>query len=537
LNRQWLRLILVAAMTASVLAALSSAAEGASPTPSSPFDYDIWLYHSGPSKPWLVQFLCEEDHEGSTAYSCGPPGSLTAKVIRSGKTFVSKTEGPLEGSSNYNQTYFEEYVPEPGDVLQLILEGSKRAEFTYEGFPSLDPGLDCHSETVTGGAGPFTEGYLSQNYSTPLSISNGGFTASTAASGYGLGSSPSIVLRNESALSNDENLEVSVENSFEVACPSSSPSIVEPPEPAENHAPTAHKDAGESTGSPASGNVLSNDTDPDGDPLTLTGYTQGALGKVECSPSGDCTYTPGPKYTDHDSFSYTISDGRGGTSSARDFIRAHPLPVEGPIVLKQKLEPCGQFDGFVGTANSTDNHPFVYTWKLGALFGETPLVNDFRLFSDVQTIRCNSADIVNISYGWDPRSLFATDGYDGLEWASVVEYQFRYAGTNKWIACPGKECFRKLKIANTEKKTFGMPGNSAKYSCPSCTIPAPGKAHLVFSASKSQPIKEVRYMLLTGTQGGFSKVNCRVAVLGQNFKNEPSSECNDKNVVGLHTVG
>jgi hypothetical protein len=115
-----------------------------------------------------------------------------------------------------------------------------------------------------------------------------------------------------------------------------------PPKPPENHPPVAHKDAGESTGSPTSGDVLANDTDSDGDPLTLTSYTQGAFGKVECSPSGDCTYTPGPKYTDHDSFSYTISDGRGGTSSARDFIRAHPLASDGPLVLKQSTSyDCG----------------------------------------------------------------------------------------------------------------------------------------------------------------------------------------------------
>jgi hypothetical protein len=61
--------------------------------------------------------------------------------------------------------------------------------------------------------------------------------------------------------------------------------------------------------------VLYNDSDPDGDPLTITGYAQGANGSV--SQNGDSlTYTPNADYFGSDSFSYTISDGNGGTDSA-----------------------------------------------------------------------------------------------------------------------------------------------------------------------------------------------------------------------------
>jgi VCBS repeat-containing protein len=61
--------------------------------------------------------------------------------------------------------------------------------------------------------------------------------------------------------------------------------------------------------------VLPNDTDPDGDTLTITGVTQGSHGSVYYSSSG-VFYTPDTNYTGTDSFTYTISDGNGGTDTA-----------------------------------------------------------------------------------------------------------------------------------------------------------------------------------------------------------------------------
>jgi hypothetical protein len=68
--------------------------------------------------------------------------------------------------------------------------------------------------------------------------------------------------------------------------------------------------------------VLDNDSDPDGDPLKIISVTQGAYGTVEIQS------VPGPykvRYTPRsprqkagakDAFTYTISDGKGGTASA-----------------------------------------------------------------------------------------------------------------------------------------------------------------------------------------------------------------------------
>ena len=55
--------------------------------------------------------------------------------------------------------------------------------------------------------------------------------------------------------------------------------------------------------------VLFNDWDPDGDPLTVTSVSQGSKGTVSFSPSGLVTYTPNPKAKGRDAFSYEITDG------------------------------------------------------------------------------------------------------------------------------------------------------------------------------------------------------------------------------------
>jgi parallel beta-helix repeat protein len=63
--------------------------------------------------------------------------------------------------------------------------------------------------------------------------------------------------------------------------------------------------------------VLANDTDPDGDTLTVTGVSQPAHGSVTSDAAGAVTYTPAPGYSGADAFDYSVSDGRGGTDTAR----------------------------------------------------------------------------------------------------------------------------------------------------------------------------------------------------------------------------
>ena len=61
--------------------------------------------------------------------------------------------------------------------------------------------------------------------------------------------------------------------------------------------------------------VLANDSDPDGDTISITKVTTPGNGTAVLS-SGKITYTPKSGYFGTDTFVYTISDGKGGTDSA-----------------------------------------------------------------------------------------------------------------------------------------------------------------------------------------------------------------------------
>ena len=57
-------------------------------------------------------------------------------------------------------------------------------------------------------------------------------------------------------------------------------------------------------------------TDADGDTLSVASVTDGTNGSVAINGDGTVTYTPAADFHGTDSFSYTASDGRGGTDVA-----------------------------------------------------------------------------------------------------------------------------------------------------------------------------------------------------------------------------
>jgi hypothetical protein len=86
-----------------------------------------------------------------------------------------------------------------------------------------------------------------------------------------------------------------------------------------NDAPVAVDDARTTLEDmPVTVDAGANDTDIDGDPLTIVGATDGAKGSVVVALDGSAlTYGPNLDANGLDSFTYTISDGHGGTSTAR----------------------------------------------------------------------------------------------------------------------------------------------------------------------------------------------------------------------------
>ena len=121
-------------------------------------------------------------------------------------------------------------------------------------------------------------------------------------------------------------------------------------------------------GLPASVEVLANDTDPDGDLLTVTTLTpEAALGTVRCTAGGRCTYTPAPGATGTDSFTYGVSDGRGGsdTATVRVTLAAPPPPPDLPPAVDAGA-PITSVEGspatVSGTATDPEGRPLVLAW-------------------------------------------------------------------------------------------------------------------------------------------------------------------------------
>ena len=85
---------------------------------------------------------------------------------------------------------------------------------------------------------------------------------------------------------------------------------------AANNAPVANDDSASTSEDTALNiDVLANDTDVDGDSLTVQSVTQGTNGSVT-NNGIDVTYTPNADFNGSDSFAYTVSDGNGGTDTA-----------------------------------------------------------------------------------------------------------------------------------------------------------------------------------------------------------------------------
>ncbi|WP_305880423.1 retention module-containing protein [Pseudomonas citronellolis] len=92
-----------------------------------------------------------------------------------------------------------------------------------------------------------------------------------------------------------------------------------------NDAPEAKPDsASTQEDKPVTLNVLANDSDVDGDSLSVTSASA-SNGSVTVNADGTLTYTPKANFSGSDSITYTISDGHGGTASSTVAVSVTPV--------------------------------------------------------------------------------------------------------------------------------------------------------------------------------------------------------------------
>ena len=114
--------------------------------------------------------------------------------------------------------------------------------------------------------------------------------------------------------------------------------------------------------------VLANDTDLEGDPITVEDFTQPANGTVTENLDGTLAYTPDPGFSGTDSFTYTINGG--DTATVTITVVAAPVVNLPPVAIGQSLTVItgGTLGGTV-TAIDPENDPLAFSLLTGPANG------------------------------------------------------------------------------------------------------------------------------------------------------------------------
>jgi Bacterial Ig domain len=97
-----------------------------------------------------------------------------------------------------------------------------------------------------------------------------------------------------------------------------------------NHPPVAAAaDIATFEGTPVVNNVLTNDSDLDGNHLMIASVTQGTNGSVTINGGTNLTYRPKPGFKGDDTFVYAITDGQGGFATNTVSVKVWPFEATG----------------------------------------------------------------------------------------------------------------------------------------------------------------------------------------------------------------
>ena len=120
----------------------------------------------------------------------------------------------------------------------------------------------------------------------------------------------------------------------------------------DNDPPVALGDASSTTqGAPATGSVLGNDADIDGDTLTAVLASNAGHGTVVLHNDGTFTYTPSPTFVGTDSFTYRANDGRALSEPATVTITVAPSANQAP-----------SFSAGANVTVDEDSGPYAAPW-------------------------------------------------------------------------------------------------------------------------------------------------------------------------------
>lgn len=135
-------------------------------------------------------------------------------------------------------------------------------------------------------------------------------------------------------------------------------------------------------------NLLANDTDPDGDKLTLSSVKSAVNGSVVLNASGNPVFTPTANFSGNSSFDYVISDGKGGTATATvKVLVTNPAITLPDLVTKfapksNPALPTGKdifAPSFVVNDAGNSSRPAIAEWTRTGKAGETIVLTGWQL--------------------------------------------------------------------------------------------------------------------------------------------------------------
>jgi VCBS repeat-containing protein len=158
--------------------------------------------------------------------------------------------------------------------------------------------------------------------------------------------------------------------------------------------------------------VLANDTDADGNALSVTNKTDGAHGTVVINPDNTVTYTPDANYNGSDNFTYTASDGLGGNTVGTVNVTINPVN-DPPVAVSDSANTTQDVPVTIPVlVNDTDveNDPLSVTGTTNPVHG-TVVINPDNTVTYTPASGYSGAD----SFGYT-----ISDGHGGTASASVA---------------------------------------------------------------------------------------------------------------------
>jgi hypothetical protein len=224
-----------------------------------------------------------------------------------------------------------------------------------------------------------------------------------------------------------------------------------------NDAPTADNDTLTATEDTmhtitTAADLLTGDTDPENDTLTIIGFTQPANGTVIDNGDGTWSYTPGSNFDGSDSFTYTISDGNGGTAIGTVTINVTPVG-DTPQVTNITTPPDTQSELIVIDRNASDGAEVTHFRISGITNGTLYLADG--------TTQINNGDYITVAQGqagvrFTPAENTSADGSfaaESSEDGATVSVQSDVATSMITVTAPPPDVPEEEKDPEEEEET------------------------------------------------------------------------------------